>query len=81
MASNKKKSDDQTRKPLSNISTQNKNVPVIQTCDMHSFVKEHSFLAQLIRDDGVIFECDGEAPSPSKDYGQLQITMDKVCYS
>jgi hypothetical protein len=54
------------------------NVYPIQTCDIHKFIKAHPFLSQLLRKDGVLFECDGDAPSPSKDYGQLQINLDKV---
>ncbi len=54
------------------------NIYPIQTCDIHKFLKEHSFLSQLLRKDGILFECDGDAPSPSKDYGQLQINLDKV---
>ncbi len=81
MASNRKKTDDKSRKPLATISGQNKKVPPPpQTCDIRRFRKEHPFLSELLREDGVLFECDGEAPSPSKDYGQLQITMDKVDY-
>ena len=49
-----------------------------ETCDIHKFLKKHPFLSELVRKDGIIFECDGEAPSPSKDYGQLQINKDKV---
>jgi hypothetical protein len=54
------------------------NIYPIQTCDIHKFLKEHPFLSQLLRKDGILFECDGDAPSPSKDYGQLQINLDKV---
>jgi F-box protein 36 len=79
MASNRKKSTDQDRKALATISGQNnKNINVPETCDVHVFIKNHPFLSTLLRKDGVLFECDGDAPSPSKDYGQLQITLDKV---
>jgi hypothetical protein len=51
----------------------------IETCDIQRFLKEHPLLSTLIREDGVVFQYDGEAPSPSKDYGQLQINnKDKV---
>ena len=42
------------------------------------FFQDHPFLAGLIRKDGVLFECYATAPSPSKDYGQIQIPIDKV---
>jgi hypothetical protein len=79
MANNRKNSDDRGRVPLATISGHNNTNPY-QICDVHQFRKEHPFLSQLLREDGVLFECDGQAPSPSKDYGQLQITMDKVCH-
>jgi hypothetical protein len=81
MASNRKKNDDHNRMPLSTIPGPNTTKTNLhQTCDIRLFKKQHPFLSQLLRDDGILFECDGEAPSPSKDYGQLQITMDKVYY-
>ncbi len=46
--------------------------------DIKKFLNDHPFLSKLIRKDGVLFECYGTAPSPSKDYGQIQITIDKV---
>ncbi|CAF1337061.1 unnamed protein product [Rotaria magnacalcarata] len=49
-----------------------------QICNMRQFLKVHPFLSQLVRDDGILFECDGQAPAPSKDYGRLEITIDKV---
>ncbi|UJR08718.1 hypothetical protein I4U23_012975 [Adineta vaga] len=54
------------------------NIYPIQTCDINQYLKEHPFLATLIHKNGVLFECDGDAPSPSKDYGQLQINFDRV---
>jgi len=78
MTSQKKQNKDNSRTSLATISGNNKNAYPIQTCDIHRFKKEHPFLSELLRDDGVLFECDGQAPSPSKDYGQLQITLDKV---
>jgi hypothetical protein len=61
-----------SRKIMSN------NAYPIQKSDIHQFLKEHPFLSTLISEDGVLFECCGEAPSPSKDYGQIQINLDKV---
>lgn len=83
MANNRKQSDDHGRAPLATISghhnqTQHDIAPYHETCDLQKFKKEHPFLSALFRKDGVLFECDGQAPSPSKDYGQLQITTDKV---
>ncbi len=78
MASQIKKNDDNNRTSLATTSGHNKNAPPFQICDIRRFKKEHPFLSELLRDDGILFECDGEAPAPSKDYGQLQITMDKV---
>ncbi|UJR37515.1 hypothetical protein I4U23_030217 [Adineta vaga] len=83
MANNRKKSDDHGRTPLSTLSDQHNktNHPIVhphETCDVQKFKKEHPFLATFFREDGILFECDSQAPSPSKDYGQLQITMDKV---
>ncbi|CAF1052894.1 unnamed protein product [Adineta ricciae] len=49
-----------------------------ETCDTRLYLKEHPFLAALLPKTGVLFECDGDAPSPSKDYGQLQISIDKI---
>ena len=73
MTSQKKQTKDHGRTSLTKTNT-----PVIQICDTRRFKKEHPFLSELLRDDGVLFECDGQAPSPSKDYGQLQVTTDKV---
>ncbi len=56
----------------------NNNGYPLQTCDIHKFLKEHPFLSELIGEDGILFECAAEAPSPSKDYGQIQINLDKV---
>jgi hypothetical protein len=78
MASNRKKSDDHGRAPLATTAGHQNKVAPNQTCDMRLFIKEHPFLSKLVREDGILFECDGEAPAPSKDYGQLNITMDKV---
>ncbi|CAF0783538.1 unnamed protein product [Adineta steineri] len=80
MANNRKKSDDHGRTPLTTVSGHNNkdNLPLHQTCDINQFRKEHPFLSKLLREDGILFECDSQAPSPSKDYGQLQVTMDKV---
>ncbi|CAF0867557.1 unnamed protein product [Didymodactylos carnosus] len=50
----------------------------MQTYDFNNFKQNFHQLFELVRKDGVVFECDAEAPSPSKDYGQLQITTDKV---
>lgn len=77
MASTKKKSDDHKR--TSHATDHHHKDPYPnQTCDLHSFRKEHRLLSELLSDDGIIFECNAQAPSPSKDYGQLEITMDKV---
>ncbi|CAF0884936.1 unnamed protein product [Adineta ricciae] len=83
MANNRKQSDDHGRVHLATISghhnqTQHDIAHRHETCDVQQFRKEHPFLSALFRKDGVLFECDSQAPSPSKDYGQLQITMDKV---
>ena len=43
-----------------------------------SFFRDHPFLAKLIPSNGILFECYATAPSPSKDYGQIQIQLDKV---
>ncbi|CAF2488552.1 unnamed protein product [Rotaria sp. Silwood2] len=81
MASNKKKGADPSRASVATESSRNnKNVHPHETCDMRHFIKEHPFLSELLREDGTVFECDGQAPAPSKDYGQLQITLDKVYY-
>ncbi|CAF1325268.1 unnamed protein product [Adineta steineri] len=50
----------------------------IQTFDVPKFLKEHPFLSGLLKKDGNLFQCDGDAPSPSKDYGQLQINSNTV---
>lgn len=78
MASKTKNSKEQGRTPLTTSSKQNQHVSTPETCDIRRFKKEHPFLSALLRDDGVIFECDAQAPSPSKDYGVLQITTDQV---
>jgi len=80
MASNRKKNDEKARTPLANTTVHNNNAHVPEICDIRRFKKEHPFLSELLRKDGILFECDGEAPAPSKDYGQLQINMDKVYY-
>ena len=54
------------------------NANAIETSDLREFLRQHPFLAQLIPTTGVVFQCDGDAPSPSKDYGQLEINLDKV---
>lgn len=78
MTSTKKKSDEQKRIPLANITDHKQNAYPKQTCDIQNFRKEHPFLSKLLPDNGIIFECGAQAPSPSKDYGQLEITTDKV---
>ena len=50
----------------------------IETVHLRRFLRQHPFLAQLLPSNGVVFQCDGDAPSPSKDYGQLEINLDKV---
>ena len=79
MASKTKNTKESSRAPPAKSVVQNKNAHTVETCDIRRFKKEHPFLAELLRnDDGVIFECDAQAPSPSKDYGQLQITDKQV---
>ena len=51
-----------------------------EVMDTQKFFREHPLLFELIGKNGVLFECDGEAPSPSKDYGQLQINLNQVNY-
>jgi hypothetical protein len=51
---------------------------MMASCDIREFLSDHPFLSELIRKDGILFECYGDAPSPSKDYGQIQIKIDKV---
>lgn len=41
-------------------------------------LREYPFLRQLIPSNGLIFRCDADAPSPSKDYGQLEIYLDRL---
>lgn len=53
-------------------------IAVQQVCNVQQYEKQHKFLFALLPKNGVLFECDGQAPSPSKDYGQLQLTLDKV---
>ncbi|CAF0766433.1 unnamed protein product [Rotaria sordida] len=79
MASNQKKGADPRRASLTTESSRNKkNVHPHETCNMRHFMKQHPLLSQVLHEDGILFECDGQAPAPSKDYGQLQITLDKV---
>ena len=56
----------------------NMNAHPIETCDLRRYARNYPFLFHLIPADGVLFQCDGDAPSPSKDYGQLQINLDQV---
>ena len=56
----------------------NMNANPIETCDIRRYARNYPFLFHLIPADGVLFQCDGDAPSPSKDYGQLQINLDQV---
>lgn len=81
MASTKKKSDDKRRAvvPSASAHSDKNTAPVVETCNMRQFVKEHPLLATLLNENGILFECDAEAPAPSKDYGQIQINLDKVC--
>jgi hypothetical protein len=51
-----------------------------ETCDMNKFLQEHPFLSGLVGKNGVLFECYGDAPSPSKDYGQIQININQVIH-
>ena len=46
--------------------------------DVHRFAGKHPLLSQLIRENEVLFECGSEAPSPSKDYGHIQINFNQV---
>jgi hypothetical protein len=47
---------------------------------MNKFLQEHPFLSGLVGKNGVLFECYGDAPSPSKDYGQIQININQVIH-
>jgi len=49
-----------------------------EICNLRKFLKKHPLLSELIGKDEILFECYGDAPSPSKDYGQIQISIDKV---
>jgi hypothetical protein len=46
--------------------------------NLRDFLIQHRLLAQILPSNGIVFQCDGTAPSPSKDYGQLEIHFDKV---
>lgn len=46
--------------------------------DIHEYLKNHQFLSKLINKNGILFEFYGTAPSPSKDYGQILITIEQV---
>lgn len=48
--------------------------------DIHKFVQEHPLLSKRLGKDGILFESGCEAPSPSKDYGHIQINIDQVDY-
>ena len=48
------------------------------SCDIGQYLRDHPFLSELIRKDGTLLECYGDAPPPSKDYGQILIKIDKV---
>lgn len=51
----------------------------IMACwNAREFFRDHPFLAELIPNDGTLFECHATAPAPSKDYGQIQIQLDKI---
>jgi len=51
----------------------------IEIFDIHKFLNNHPFLSELIKSkNGILFECYGDAPSPSKDYGQIQINIDQI---
>lgn len=52
----------------------------ISICDLCQYLKEHKIFRTILPTNGLIFRCDGDAPAPSKDYGQLEIHLDKVCF-
>ena len=79
MASVKKSNNETKSRAAAGPITHRKNdVQADQICDVHQYFKGHHFLFSLLPENGVLFECDAQAPSPSKDYGQLQLTLDKV---
>lgn len=49
-----------------------------ESFDIEQFLKQHPFLSEIINKNETLFECYGDAPAPSKDYGQIQIKLDKV---
>lgn len=46
--------------------------------DLRQFFAQHRLLAELYPENELIFRCDGDAPAPSKDYGQLEIDRDHL---
>jgi len=48
--------------------------------DMNEYLNEHRILTNLIAKDRILFECSATAPAPSKDYGHLQILIDRIIF-
>lgn len=82
MASTKKKSDNKkgSSVPAPALPKHHHEENADKICHMREYMARHSMLAKVLPDGEPLFQCDGQAPSPSKDYAQLQITLDKVCY-
>ncbi|CAF1245929.1 unnamed protein product [Rotaria sordida] len=46
--------------------------------DTDKYLKEHPLLSKLVGENKILFECSAIAPSPSKDYGRIEINFDQV---
>ncbi|CAF1565471.1 unnamed protein product [Rotaria magnacalcarata] len=61
-----------------NLDNDSDNINSKKSFNIHEYLKEHSLLARIIVRNQILFECHGEAPSPSKDYGQIEINFDQI---
>ncbi|CAF3755946.1 unnamed protein product [Rotaria sp. Silwood1] len=54
------------------------NINQIRIIDIRKYLKEHPLLSKLVGENEILFEYGSIAPSPSKDYGQIEINFDEV---
>ncbi|CAF3426316.1 unnamed protein product [Rotaria socialis] len=65
-------------KMIMNLDNDDDNFNSKKSFNIHEYLKEHPLLAGIIVKNEILFECHGEAPSPSKDYGQIEINLDQI---
>ncbi|CAF3079165.1 unnamed protein product [Rotaria sp. Silwood2] len=60
---------------ISLYTNNNKRIKII---DIHKYLKEHKLLSKFVGENEILFEYGSIAPSPSKDYGHIEINFNEV---